>query len=81
MDIVIKRAANGLVTEVATTTSDGYPTIERMVFNTDRSDLEDQKSVVEFLYHILDQIGWCGSKHDPTRIRIVIKDQEGKEVD
>lgn len=40
----------------------------------------EQRATVALLWRLLDMLGLAGSKHDAARVKIVLHDQEGREV-
>ena len=78
--IKIDSAFNGWIVKYDYTDDDGEikkPTI----FESDDDPLSEKKAMKRLLYHIMEEFGEYGSKHDPYRIRINIIDHDGKDID
>lgn len=76
MKIVIDCASNGVI---ATTICNGDKRVE--VFETEDPDGNDNyKGRAAVLWHLIDQLGWYGSKHDEKRVRVDIEtsDDQGE---
>ena len=51
------------------------------VIEEDESKERDCKSVKRMLYEVLEKVGEYGSKHDLERVRIIVVDQNEKEIE
>jgi len=51
------------------------------VIEEDESKERDCKSIKRMLYEVLEKIGEYGSKHDLERVRIIVVDQNEKEIE
>lgn len=69
MIIKIESVKNGLI--ISTSYSDGTGDVE--VFRTDNCSEDDVEERVAALWHLIDELGWYGSKHDEKRIRVIIE--------
>ena len=70
MTLIIKTANNGVV--ITARFHDG--TTETSVFETEDTS-DDYQGRAAVLWHIIDQLGWFGSKHDEKRIRVHIEER------
>lgn len=74
MKITIETTNNGIiVTEEPAFEEDlGSRASWDLVDDLGRGDIEKQAQI---LYHVIELLGWYGSKHDPKRLRVSVETQ------
>lgn len=72
MKILIENAENGVIVTAIDGDFDGTKVFE----TEDYSGNENFDARTALLWHLVDRLGWYGSKHDEKRIRINIETKE-----
>ena len=74
MKIILDLAANGIIS--TTVYSDEEPNLVTVFEMEDDMGNESFEGRAAVLWHLIDQLGWYGSKHNPKRLRVNIESNE-----